>query len=142
MKLEELCVGEPAVKYKSEALLRSESKQIDAWLSAEMKRIDRVVGLAKAVIFSDHSALAKGAGSDIVTARADVAALRKRYAKECEKFGDGFISGLAPAHRLATVLAEYVQRTEAHKEDVARSRRFNKALQALPLTSVLSNAVN
>jgi hypothetical protein len=143
MTLDELAVGEPLVKYKSEALLRSESDEIDAWRSAELKRLDRVAVLTKAVIFGDHDALAKGSGPDISTARSDAAALRIKYAKQCAQVGDKFLSAdLVLGNRLAKILGEYSERANAHREDVARSRRFNEALQALPLISVHSEAVN
>jgi hypothetical protein len=130
MKINELPVGVPYVKYKSAELLSDESLEIDKWHTAEMARIDRVAALAKAIVTSDRDVLAKGSGPDIETAQAYVAALRKRHAAECAKYGDVFIKDLTTIHRFGVVMAEYVRRKNENNAEAARSRRFNQSIAA------------
>src|SRR5207245_1198094 len=96
----------------------------------EMAAVERVANLVKAMLGGKDDVLAKAASTDLVTARADVTALKKRYAAEHAKFGDGFLQNLTLGHRMLEVLTEYQRRTDEHAANEKRSRRFNEIFAA------------
>ncbi len=119
----ELQIGEQILKYKSTYALEHDSRELDAWFNEEYAKTKRIDDLAKAMIDGDNGLLAKAANPDLEIAKADVARLRKAYGER----GAGASLYVASTERLAALMREYVVRQEAHKQDKARSHRFNEA---------------
>jgi len=132
MNIADLKAGETIMKYQSQHMLDREHTDIYAWFDREWAAVERVANVAKALLGGGSDVLAKAASTDIETARGDVAALKKRYAAEHAKVGDGFLQSLALGHRIAAVMTEYRKRMEAHHEEKRRSRRLNDAWNAMP----------
>lgn len=116
------------MKYKSTHWLRKESQAISSWFNDQMAQFDRVNGLAKAVFDDDRDMLAKSASPDLDLAKADVDAMRRERGSWSEEALKNFV----PAWRLAKIMREWKERTDALDEDMRRSRRLNAAWHSLP----------
>jgi hypothetical protein len=123
MNIAQMTPGVMIVRYKSVYKIREEHAELSTWVRREIEAAGRVSELAKSVISNDDAdAIAKASGSDLASARSDVAALRKQFNLPAET-----LMGLTFGHRLAAILKEYATRSTALKADEERSRRFNEA---------------
>lgn len=132
MNISTLQPGEGIMRYKSLYALKTESDELEAWISREIGKSDRVTDLAKDILDGGGAALAKSTSpDDLAAARADVAAIRFEYG---DKFGDEFLKSILPKWRLASIMRKYTKRSIEIAEDEKRSRRLNDLWDTTPAT--------
>ena len=126
MNIAELPPGGIILKYKSTFALKRESDEIHAWFDTEWKQVSRLSHIYKALFVGDGNVLAKAASADLQMAKSHIADLKKRYRPDIVD------ASLASADRMAAIMREYVERSDALNKDRRRSRRFNDAWTSAP----------
>jgi hypothetical protein len=131
MNIAELRIGDMVMLYKSTFRLEQDSAELEEWFKKEWDSIDRVADLAKTMLSGSGPALAKAIGADAdveAVASADVVTLKKQY----PNLPVNHLQDLALGHRMAVLLKEYKERSEAIMVETKRSRRLNDAWNLPP----------
>ena len=131
MNIAQLQIGEMVVRYKSIHALQRGSHELDDWFHKQWMSITQVADLAKTMLGGNGLLFTKVADADAeieAAASADVASLRKQH----PNLPVENLQNLTLGHRMAVLLKEYKERSEAIKEEAKRSRRLNEAWNAPP----------
>jgi hypothetical protein len=116
------------MKHKSIYALQQEQNELARWFEKNWAGIARVSNVAVSLLSNDTFGLAKAAGDDLATARADVEGMRKAL----PNVPDDDLKSLAYGYRMSSLMREYQKRSAAIEADIHRSRRFNDLLVAQP----------